>query len=291
VKVSVVVASGAGGEFLFRCLASLRGQGAEVIVSDRVGAATARRLAREHPEARVIAAADRPGVPELRRRGALAAGGEVVAVLEEHCTAPEGWVAAIARAFEDPSVVAAGGPILDSGFARVRDWVVYFSEYHNYLPPWPEGERYLLNGANVAYRRERLRAHADALGSGYWEVVLHPRLAREGRMIAVPRMGAHHTGPFDYRYYLGQRFLLSRLWGGTQRERVGTGRRLVYLVAAPLFPLLLLGRIAARVLASGARIGRFVQALPLLVPVTVAYVLGEWLGYLAGPGDAMERVE
>ena len=28
-----------------------------------------------------------------------------------------------------------------------------------------------------------------------------------------------------------------------------------------------------------------------LVPVAIAYVWGEWLGYLVGPGDALERVE
>lgn len=296
-NVSVVVASGAGGEFLFRCLASLRApptaEPAEVIVVDRVGGATAERIARECPWVRLIRAsgAGRPSVPELRAIGVREAKGAIVAILEEHCVAPPGWIDAAAGAFEDARVIAAGGPILDSEFARVRDWVVYFSEYHNYLPPWPEGERALLNGANIAYRRAALSAHADVLGSGYWEVVLHPLLAREGRLVSVPRMGVRHTGPFDFGYYLGQRYLLSRVWGGTQRDRVGAGQRLFYLVAAPLFPFLLLARIAARVLASGARVPAFLRALPLLVPVAVAYVWGEWLGYLTGPGDALKRVE
>ena len=293
-KVSVVIASGAGGEFLHRCLASLKeqaaAQGAEVIVVDRVGA-------KVEPWARAIRAeGPRPSVPEMRRQGALAAQNEIVAVIEEHCTAPPGWIAAIAGAFEaerssNPPVVAIGGPILDADFDRVRDWVVYFSEYHNYLPPWPAGDRYLLNGANIAYRRSALVAHEAELATGYWEVVLHPRLAAEGRLVAVPAMGARHTGPFDYGYYLEQRYLLSRVWGGTQRAKASLAKRLVYLVAAPIFPFLLLARIAARVLASGKLLGRFLAALPLLVPVAVAYVWGEWLGYLLGPGNALERVE
>jgi hypothetical protein len=302
-KVSVVIASGAGGEFLFRCLESLSEQaaseGAEVLVADRVGGATAERLARDHPGVRVLRAGGtpHPSVPELRRVAALAARNEIVAVIEEHCTAPPHWIATIAGTFRDaagmppPPLAAIGGPILDSDFERVRDWVVYFSEYHNYLPPWSDGERYLLNGANVAYRRELLQRHEDLLGSGYWEVVLHPVLAREGRFLSVSRMGARHTGPFDFGYYLGQRYLLSRVWGGTQRERVGAAKRLVYLFAAPLFPPLWLARIGARVFASGARVPQFLRALPLLVPVAVAYVWGEWLGYLLGPGDALERVE
>jgi hypothetical protein len=170
--------------------------------------------------------------------------------------------------------------------------VVYFSEYHNYLPPWSDGERYMLNGANIAYRRQKLLEHQEVLGSGYWEVVLHPRLAQDGGFFrSAPRMGVYHTGPFDFGYYLGQRYLLSRVWGGTQRERVSPAKRLVYLTAAPVFPLLLLTRVTHRVFTSGHRVGKFFVALPLLVPVTFAYVWGEWLGYFCGAGDALERVE
>jgi hypothetical protein len=300
-SVSVVIASGAGGEFLFRCLASLKEQArenqAEILVVDRVGGETAARIEREHPEVRLLhAEADgRPSVPELRRTGALAAGAPIVAILEEHCVAPPHWLATIRESFASPPqgapLVAIGGPILDSDFGRVRDWVVYFSEYHNFLPPWPDGERSMLNGANIAYARERLVAHQEVLDQGYWEVVLHPLLAAEGRMQAVGAMGAHHTGPFDFGYYIEQRYLLSRVWGGSQRDKVPGAKRLFYLVAAPLFPFLLLARIASRVLASGQRTGKFLLALPLLVPVAIAYVWGEWLGYLCGTGDALERVE
>jgi hypothetical protein len=295
-RVSVVIASGAGGDFLFRCLDSLRDQaaalGAEVIVVDRVGGATRARLERDAAFVTlVVAEGDRPSVPEMRLAGVKRASTEVVAVLEEHCTAPDGWLRAIVDGFRDGDT-AAGGPILDDDFHRVRDWVVYFSEYHNYLPPWPEGERYLLNGANIAYRRESVLAHEAELGSGYWEVVLHPRLAESGFMRSIPGMGARHTGPFDFGYYIEQRYLLSRVWGGSQRDRVSPAKRLVYLVAAPVFPFLLLARIASRVLAAGGRLpARFLTALPLLLPVTFAYVWGEWLGYLLGPGDALERVE
>jgi hypothetical protein len=295
-QVTVVVASGAGGEFLFRCLASLRDQvaraGAEALVADRVGEATRARIAAEHPWARVLAAppGHRATVPELRRIGVEAARGEVVAVLEEHCTAPPGWLDALSAAFREGDA-AIGGPILDSDFARLRDWCVYFSEYHNYLPPWPDGERYALNGANIAYDRAKLLAHRGVLDSGYWEVVLHPLLAREGRFRAVDAMGAHHTGPFDYRYYLRQRYLLSRVWGGTQKDRVAPHVRAAHLVLGPVFPLFLFARVTSRVLAAPRYLGRYAATLPLLAPAWIAYAWGEWLGYLAGPGRALEEVE
>lgn len=294
--ISIVIASGAGGDFLFRCLASVVPEaqvlGAEVIVVDRVGEEVRGRIALEHPAVRILAPdlGHRPSVPELRAAGLDVARAKVVAVLEEHCTAPSGWLATIRDRFE-PEDAAIGGPILDDGYRRLRDWVVYFSEYHNFLPPWPDGPRALLNGANIAYARAKVMAHRARLGEGYWEVVLHPHLEKDGRFRAIDAMGVHHTGPFDYGYYLRQRYLLSRGWGGTRRTQVSMGRRLIHLVAGPIFPLFLLARITRRVFASGRHRGRFLLAVPLLLPALVAYSWGEWLGYLAGPGRALEEVE
>jgi hypothetical protein len=250
------------------------------------------RVAREHPWVRVLAPelGHRPSIPELRREGLLAAGSQVVAVLEEHCTAPAGWLAAIDEAFDLEADAAIGGPILDDDFERLRDWVVYFSEYNNFMPPWQPGERLALNGANIAYARDKVLRHREVLDQGYWEVVLHPPLARDGRFRAVPAMGAHHTGPFDYGYYLRQRYLLSRVWGGAQKDGSQL-KRAVHVLGAPLFPFYMLARITARVLQQGTRVGKFVLALPLLVPVLLAYTLGEWLGYLVGTGNALEEVE
>jgi hypothetical protein len=332
--VSVVIASGAGGEFLFRLLDALepqaKAEAVEVIVADRTGGATAQRLAARYGWATVVPVGRgpdgrKPSVPQLRAAAAARARGDVVAVIEEHCRPPPGWLRAIRESFSlgehggsrasgetgaggagagagesaarepggggnGPVDAAIGGPILDDGWKRRRDWVVLFSEYHNYLPPWGDGERRLLNGANIAYRRSLLEKHRDVLATGYWEVVLHPRLEKEGRMRGLDRLAVHHTGPFDYRYYLRQRFLLSRVWGAMQRERTPGGRRLLYLVAAPLFPFLLLLRVAARACRS-PYLGQYLLTLPLLVPVAFAYVLGEWTGYAFGFGNALEEVE
>jgi hypothetical protein len=249
-------------------------------------------LKRDYPGVTVLdlTSGHRPSVPELRHAGVRKASGEIVAVIEEHKTAPAGWLHAARTEFRSDDA-AIGGPILDGNFGRVRDWVVYFSEYHNYLPPWKDGDRSMLNGANIAYRRGLLQKHDPVLNTGFWEVVLHPLLAGDGKMRAVSSMGAHQTGPFDFGYYLKQRYLVSRAWGGTRRRKVNGAMRLAYLLGAPLFPGLLLARIAHRVFQSGRYTGPFLKALPLLVPVVVAYVWGEWRGYLTGPGNALEQVE
>ncbi len=295
----MVVASAAGGDFLIRCLDSLQRQAQEqdtdVLVVDRCGPARCADLAERYPSFRIVPypGDERPSVPQLRACGVDKSTAPIVAVIEEHCVAPPDWLQTIRAAF-GPDDAAIGGPILDDDFDRIRDWVVYFSEYHNDLPPWSPGPRNWINDANAAYRRDCLIENRATLGDSYWAIALHPQLEASGAsMRSVPEMGLAHTGPFDYRYYLRQRYLLSRVWGGTQRHRVSVGVRLAHLVAFPIFPLFLLTRIARRVHATGsARLrGRFVRALPLLVPVVIAFTCGEWLGYLVGPGKAIEEVE
>jgi len=295
--LSVVIASGAGGEFLFRCLESLEAPAkrldAEVIVIDRCGDERRREIAERHSSVKVLPYPGdaRPSVPQLRAAGVDEAQADIVAVIEEHCVAPPDWIETILAEFEAADA-AIGGPVLDDDFERLRDWVVYLSEYHNYLPPWDPGERYALADVGTAYRRDRLVEHRESLGDSYWPIALHPLLAEgRGRLRAVPAMAVRHTGPFDYGYYLRQRYLLSRVWGGTQRDHVGVVTRMIHLAAAPIFPLFLLARIGRRVQPVPRFRRRFVAALPLLVPVMLAYTWGEWLGYLAGPGKALEEVE
>ena len=293
---SIVIASAAGGDFLLRCLESIavqaRDHQSEIIVVDRSGDEMRQRIAASFPNVKVLSADDEPhlSVPSLRLRGVEAAEGEIVCILEEHCAAPSDWLDVILSSFSEKDS-AIGGPILHDNFGRIRDWVVYFSEYNNYLPPWTDGPHENLNGANIAYRREAVLAERETLNDGYWEVVLHPALSRRGELRSVNAMGVRHTGPFDFAYYLHQRYLLSRVWGGSQRSRVPLAKRIIYLMIAPLLPALLLARTTSRVLKSGAPKGRFALALPLLVPVAVTYVWGEWLGDLLGAGNALERVE
>lgn len=297
-SLSVVIASGAGGEFLFRLLDALREQAAaeqaQVIVADRVGGTTAVRLAREHPWVTLLsvtpgADGKKPSVPVLRAAAAAQATGEIVAVMEEHCRPTPHWLRALREEFR-PDDAAIGGPILHDAYENRCDWVVLFSEYQAYLPPWRDGERWLLNGANIAYRRSLLEKHAALLTTGYWEAVLHPQLARDGKLRGLNRLGNPTTGPFEYPYYLRQRYLLARVWGAMQQRSAPASKRLVYLLLAPLFPFLWLARTTARALRS-PYVGQYVLTLPMLIPVAFVYVFGEWCGYAFGFGDALEEVE
>ncbi len=68
-------------------------------------------------------------------------------------------------------------------------------------------------------------------------------------------------------------------------------RRLIYLMAAPLIPVLLLARMTRTVIRKRCRVAAFVRSLPLTVPAVTVLVAGEWVGCLLGPGNALKEVE
>ena len=294
--VSVVIASIVGAPFIDECLESVeqqaKGMGAEVIVVGCGEPEYTERLAKLFPWVKTIHCPGRETVPELRRRGVEAARGEIVAIIEEHCLAAPDWLEQAVEGHASGNYGAVGGPIVDYSYRRLRDWVVYFLEYNGYLPPWRREEVWDLNGANIAYRRAVLIEHHSLLQAGYWEASLHPRLLADGiKFLSLPKMVVHHRGPFNYGYYLQQRYWFSRAFAGSRARTMPLSKRLIYCLAAPVVPFLLLARIAQRVGARRCRMAKFVQSLPLLVPAVTIYVAGECVGYMAGAGDALTKVE
>lgn len=292
--VSVVIASIVGAPFIDRCLDSVALEAkecnAEVIVVACGSAEYAARIATSFPWVHVIHRAERETVPDLRRHGVEAARGWLVAIIEEHCVAAPDWMRQAMRAQEKGDFGVLGGPVAPDAYTRLRDWVVYFCEYNNYMPPWKEGGSHPLGSANIAYTRAILLKYSTQLSGGYWEAVLHPRLFADGiQFYAAANMVVYHHGPFDFGYYLQQRFWFSRAFAGARR--LPLPQKAAYLIASPLLPLLLLARMAIRVSKQHCHMDKFLQCLPLFVPALIVYVAGEFLGYLAGPGDALLKVE
>jgi len=293
--VSVVIASIVGPPFIDDCLASIFAQknapSFEAIVVDCRGAENVARLSKRFPEARFIQLRKRRSVPELRRIGVEQSRGEIIAVIEEHCLAADHWLATLRAAFS-PGYLVVGGPVDFRDGGRLRDWITYFIEYHSYLPPWPDGDTFNVGSANAAYRKQTLQSNLGLLTEGYWEATLHPSLLTKGaKFRSVPDMIAYHRGPFDYFYYLRQRYLFSRAFAGARRRALSGAKRTAYLVAAPAIPFLLLARIGSRVFAKKCHADKFLLSLPLMIPALISYVVGEWMGYAFGPGRALMEVE
>jgi glycosyltransferase involved in cell wall biosynthesis len=294
-KLSIIVASCVGSPFINRCLESLEKQieneEIECIVIDRVGEKVADMIERDFPWTKVLRRPAGESVPDLRRYGIEQARADYIAIIEEHCVAREDWVRTILNIIKEP-VAAVGGVVEDANYERLMDWAVYFTEYNSYMPPAERGAAADVCAANCVYRRELLLKYLPPSGSGYWEAGLNHKLKEAGEeFVSEPDLVVYHTGPFGLFYYLHQRFLFSRAFAGTRRESVSKVFRAAYLFLAPLLIPLLWARTATRVFSKKQHIGKFLQVTPHMIPITATYVAGEAVGFLAGHGDALSKIE
>jgi hypothetical protein len=292
-ELSVVIASVNGWLLLEPTLRSLDAlperDRMEVIVVEAVGGATRERVRDQRPAVVVVESERRP-IPRLRYQGVLRARGRVVAILEDHARVGGGWAAAVLHAHREPWG-AVGGPV-ENGRDGLVNWAVYFCEYAPYMAPIAEGETIDLPGNNVAYKRPHLLRHARVLDQGRWESWVNDRLRADGVAIASSNaMVVYHIKPFGVRYFLAQRFYFARSYAGMRRVDWSWPKRLAYGAGSALLPAMLLARVARTVARKRRNLGRFLAVSPLVALFLTVGAFGEMVGYLAGPGRSLDRVE
>lgn len=294
-ELSVVIASCVGSPFITNCLRSLEEQikhnNVECLVVDRTGGEIPELIERQFPWVKVHRRSPGASVSDLRSFGISEAKADYVAIIEEHCVAREDWIATILRSIQEP-VAAIGGVVEDAKYDRLTDWAVYFTEYNSYMPPAERGRTQDVCTANCVYRRGLLLKYLPEAGSGYWEAGLNLRLTEAGEtFVSEPELVVFHTGPFGFGYYLRQRYLFSRAFAGIRRAHVSTAFRAAYLLLSPFLIPLLWARTASRVFAKRRHIGKFLKVTAHLIPITATYVFGECVGFLAGEGDSLSKIE
>ena len=294
-KLTVVVAAWTGHDSLQRCLRSLLSQVRpgedEIIVArnfadDLCGPFPA---AAEFPTVADFGFAHDTNVPTLRAAGLVAAKGNVVAFLEDHCVCVPGWRDAIMAAHDLP-VDAVGGPVDLASGGRPLDWAVYFYDYARFAPPLVSGQVYSLSGANMSFKNSFLVGLGTALQDGVMEVILEQESTRRGTATymasdAVVIHGNHHS--FGSAVVLA--FALAQGYASRRVLGKGTFQRIAFSTVTPLLPLLLMVRIVAAILRTKRNVFRLMIAFPWLVTLVVAWSFGECVGYLAGEGNSQRR--
>lgn len=293
-QLSVVVPSVNGLGDLLGCLAALESQRAdvelEVLVADRCGDAVRAEVRRLYPAARILEAAPRTPIPDLRAMAFAAARGRSVAVIEDHVIVPAGWARALLDAQGGDDVVV-GGAIENAAVDRLVDWAAFLCEYSHCLVPLPEGPADWLPGNNVIYPRSLLARYRPVLGQGQWENRLHDAMRRDGiPLVCRPDIRVGHKKHYTVGEYVAQRYLYARSYAGARVTGASVTKRLGYGVAAVALPPILFVRTVSRVIAKRRHRRELVRSLPLLAVFVVSWALGEMVGYVAGPGDSLARV-
>jgi hypothetical protein len=293
-RVSVVIVSRVGGEPLLDCIESftrLADDRVEIIVSECAGIGTASAIHQRFPSVVVQHASGRPSVPALRRSGLLAARGDIIAMTTGRCRADENWLRALRRAHAN-GAAAVGGAVEYGGGGRLADRAVFFCEYGRYMRPLDAGRSTDLPGQNVSYSREALAAIRDLVESATWEPLWHWRLAERGfELVRDPSRVVSLTRAFTFRAFLAERYHYSRAFAGQRVTSRSWLIRLAFAAGTVLLPGVVLARVLREMAGKRGRRAEWVDTLPPIALFTIPWAVGEFVGYLAGPGDSAARID
>jgi hypothetical protein len=190
-SVTVVIASPREPALAAACVASVAAQaralGAPVILA-RCGDAGAVVATAGEP-ASMVSTIDAPAgssLPVLRGVGLSAVRTPYAALIEDHCVAAPGWLAALCAAGSAaPPPDFVGGRMGNAQRRRAVDWAAYFAEYGFFAGTALGGAAPLATGANVLYGPRALPLAARWASDGLWEDVIHARLLDRGCRLAV----------------------------------------------------------------------------------------------------------
>ena len=273
---------------------AVSGETCEIVIADRLQDELTGRIRRDYPHVRIIDCPAGMTLTEMRTLAFEASNAPIVAVTEDHCVPAPGWAATLKKAFDEggPELVAVGGSVVNGVTDSGLDWATYLCEYSFFSPPVAQGQSDILPGMNVAYRRNALEAvPRGLLVSGFWETTVHPLLLRNGgRFLSLNELVMFHKKRFSWGLFASQRFIYSRYFAGLRFGDAALPKRAAASLASLALPPVLLMRAVKAARSKG--LGKeMLRASPYLLALYCVWAVGESVGALKGPGNALAMIE
>jgi GT2 family glycosyltransferase len=160
---SVIICTYNRSHVLARALRSLAGQTFatqrfEVVVVDDGStddtAEVCETMQSELPNLRYISTGKNGGLARARNVGVAAAAGEYVLFTDDDCIASENWVEFLKDALDNEPMVAGAVSCAASNFFKLCHNI---AQFHAYMPGQKAGDKEMLAGANMAFRRSVIK--------------------------------------------------------------------------------------------------------------------------------------
>lgn len=220
-----------------------------------------------------------------------AARAPIVAFAEEHCFPDSGWAAALIDAHRGDH--AAVGPAMhNANPGSIVSWADFLIGYGPWAAPTSKREVEYLPGHNSSYKRDALMeydARLDDLMEA--ETVVMWDLRKKGRRLLLePAAFTSHVNFGRWRSWLAVMFFNGRAFADTRASQWPLAKRLTFVAASPIIPLVRLARTAGH--ARRVRRGPLFLAkvIPTIAVGLTVDAIGQMVGYAAGAGDAHERM-
>jgi len=233
-----------------------------------------------------------PGAPLPRHLGVAVAraAGEIIAVTEGTCEIGDGWVGAILENHQSPHPVV-GGAVEPRDLRTPVDWAAYFSEYGQFMLPLAAGQTAEVPGNNLSLKRWALAHGRQFVDGEFWKTLWCRHLQAEGhRLYAAPSPVVYYRKSFRFWPFLARRVHHGRCFAGMRVAQISFARRVLHLLTTPGLPVLFCARVFRAVLPKRRYRGQFFASVPIIVLATIAWTIGEFVGYLGGPGEGCRHV-
>ena len=269
-----------------RCLDALRAQlpatQLEMIVPHDDTLPESDAFRREYNGVQFLHVPGRRTFAQLRARGVCAAHGRIVAITEDQCIPPGQWCANVLASHQAPHA-AIGGPVEKHEPDTALGWAIYLREFTSYIPPVQEGASASLTDCNVSYKREALEAIRDVWAVAFHEPDVHGALRARGETLWLsPKLVTLQKRTMLLGAALRERRDFGRLYGSLRAKDLPAWKRWALVVASPLLPLLLTGRVVSAVFRKKRYVGACIRAFPYIALFAAVWAWGEMVGYLTG---------
>lgn len=228
-SVTVVVPVRDRSALLDRCLASLGGATAVVVVDDGSDDPTAVAAVCERHGARLVRRSTSGGPAAARNEALAIIDSDLVAMVDSDCSATEGWLSALVPMFADPEVGAVAPRVRPRSRVGTGSVLARFAKVRSPLDMGEErGE--VGTGRRVRYApTAALVARRAALGGGFdadlhvgEDVDLVWRMCDTGwRVRFEPSVTVFHDEPTTWRAWMGRRFRYGTSAGPLARRHPG----------------------------------------------------------------------
>jgi len=213
-----------------------------------------------------------------------------IAFVEDHAFVAPDWAEALIAAHQGDW--AAIGPLVDNICPGHLALSCHLADYGHWYDPAQAGPVPLLSNSNTSYKRAALLALPGSLEDWLDHQTRLQRylLAQGRRMLFEPRARLWHLEFSQWRGWVEQRIDDGWVFGADRSTDWPTARRLLYVLAAPLIPLVNLRRLLGVARRTGTRGEALLRLLPALALLVIIQAGGELAGYWFSSAAAEDRL-
>ena len=216
-----------------------------------------------------------------RAAGLAAAQGEIIGMLEDRGHPRADWARNLVRLHKETGKNVFGDAIECQEPVSLLNWTFYVTDFGRYGRPFASGPVAWVSDVNVSYSRKALEATRHIWQERFHEPLVHSFLVDNGDELFLSNelVVNHRRPPVALGHLLSERFQWGRLFGYIRAMQFSTRQRILFIAGSPLIPPLLWLRHGMLQKRKGRGL-RYLMALPYVILLTTAWMLGEVWGYI-----------